>query len=246
MKEFRPVYFEAPLPQIPEPPRVRYQPVEPLLQFQEITKRPSRPVRRRAAKKAKKRRVLRVVKKKRKARPKVYRDYPGDELFVVEVEGIGPVWEKRLIKAGVPTTTRLAYEKPAKLAKRIKAPEKTVRSWHAMSQLIKVRDIGPQFAEILSRAGIRGIEDLKRTPAEKIEKKLNRYLDSLDSTIIGRRPTIKRIKGWKRHAARMKKVVLPVPSTKMPKDLPWYAKLRIKKAEAKGRGRKAKRKTGKK
>ena len=244
VREFEPVYFVSDLPEVPVPPRVAYRPVRPLLEFSEVTRRRTKKARN-AKRPARKVRVLAVRKKKAKKRaPKSYKDYKGDELFVIEVEGIGPTYAKRLIAAGVPTTTRLAYEKPAQLAKRIKAPEASVRSWHDMSQLIKVNDIGPQFSEILSRAGIRGIEALKRTPAVKIEKKLNRFLDGLDATVIGRRPSLKRIQGWKRRAAGMKKVTQPIPSKVMPKVLPWYAKIRLKKAAAKGHGKAPKARKG--
>lgn len=140
-----------------------------------------------------------------------YYDYKGDIHDVIDVEGIGPVYAEKLRQAGVASTARLCYENPATLAETIGAPEKTVRSWQAMAQLMKVSGIGPQYAEALARAGIMGIDELKRRSAARMADQVNEYLDSLDSNVLGTKITERRIAGWQAASKAMRRVRQAVP-----------------------------------
>lgn len=145
-----------------------------------------------------------------------YYDYAGDDHEVIDLEGVGPEYAKRLQKEGVWTTSRLCYEDAEDLAARIDVPEKTVRTWQAMAELVKVKGIGPQFAEAMARAGITGIQELKDRRSASIAEQVQRYLDSLDANVIGTSVTAKRVGTWKKSAARMRKVRLPIPATTQP------------------------------
>ena len=140
-----------------------------------------------------------------------YYDYAGDVHYVEDIEGIGRLYGDKLRQAGVHTTARLAYEDPEDLAARVGVPRKTVETWQAMSELIKVQGIGPQYAEALARAGIQGIADLKRRDPDEISQQVNGYLDSLQTNVIGTRITPRRVEGWQKAAAKMKRMRLKVP-----------------------------------
>lgn len=157
-----------------------------------------------------------VAKAPKKSSSKAYYDYAGDNHVVIELEGVGPEYAKRLQAQGVYTTARLCYEDAADLAERIDVPEKTVRTWQAMAELVKVKGIGPQFAEAMARAGITGIQELKDRRSNSIAEQVQKYLDSLDSNVIGTGVTSKRVQAWKKAASRMRKVRLPIPSTAPP------------------------------
>lgn len=141
----------------------------------------------------------------------LYYDYKGDIHDVIDVEGIGPVYAERLQGAGVETTARLCYEDAAALAKRIDVPEKTVVSWQQMAELAKVNGIGKQYGEALVRAGVGGIAELKRRDAGAIADQVNAYLDTLETNVLGQKITARRVAGWKKAAAPLRKVRQAVP-----------------------------------
>lgn len=141
-----------------------------------------------------------------------YFDYPGDNHDVEDLEGIGPTYGARLREAGVHTTARLTYEDSGKLAERIQVPRLTVEAWKQMAELVKVKGIGPQYAEALVRAGVGGIAELKRRSPAKMAQQINDYLATLDTNVLGNKITEKRVEGWKEAAKQLKRVKLQVPA----------------------------------
>jgi len=205
------------------------------------TSRTTRPARRQP--KTKKVPVRKAAKPRKAAprKPKSMMAYPGDNHPIIDIEGIGPKYAKRLEKAGITTTGLLSVTKPGKVAKAAQAPAKTVKGWQAQADLLKVKGVGPQYAEAMARAGIKGIEDLKKRPADKMSKQVTKYLDSLDVNVVGQPVTAKRMAAWKRKAAKMHKVKvnrdkLATPDHGIPP--PWLRQKAKGKAAKKSAGKK--------
>ncbi len=197
---------------IPVTERPKPAPARPVLQEAWSPGPAARPTRPRAKPKARKpRKAAPKPKPKKRAKRKPHSDFPGDDHLVIDLEGIGPVYAKKLQKQGVYTTSRLAFESPGNLAKRIKVPRKVVKGWSSMAELIKVNGIGKQYAEVLFRAGVKGIDDLKHREPDKLAKKVNKYLRSVDTTVIGTGVHAKRAKGWIKAAKKMRRRPIPVP-----------------------------------
>jgi predicted flap endonuclease-1-like 5' DNA nuclease len=143
---------------------------------------------------------------------RAYYDYPGDVHPVEDIEGIGAIYGDKLRAVGVHTTARLCFEDAQELADKVGVPAKTVQTWQAMSELVKVKGIGPQYAEALARSGIDGIASLKRRAASTITDQVNAYLDSLEVTVVGTKISEARVEGWKKAAEGMKRVRLKEPA----------------------------------
>lgn len=141
-----------------------------------------------------------------------YTDYDGDNHDVIDIEGIGQVLAERLHRIGIVSTHRLAYEDAELLARRLEVSPKTVRTWQAQAQLLKVKGIGPQYAEALARAGIGGIDELKHEKAEAIAARVTAYLEGLETHVLGTSVTPARVKNWQKAAKSMRKRKLPEPA----------------------------------
>jgi predicted flap endonuclease-1-like 5' DNA nuclease len=142
---------------------------------------------------------------------RAYYDYSGDVHPVEDIEGIGAIYGDKLRAAGIYTTARLCFEDAQAVADKVGVPLKTARQWQHMGELVKVKGIGPQYAEALARAGIDGIAALKRRAASGIANQVNAYLGSLEVNVIGTTVTEARVEGWKKAAEGMKRVRLKVP-----------------------------------
>ncbi|MEK6984768.1 MAG: DUF4332 domain-containing protein [Candidatus Thermoplasmatota archaeon] len=161
--------------------------------------------------------VAQLAKARTAAKPKAvrvptYYGYPGDVHPVEDIEGIGAIYGEKLRKAGVFTTDRLNYENAQELADKVGVPRGTVDTWQAMAELVKVKGVGPQYAEAMARAGLGGIADLKRRSAERISEQVTSYLESLNATVVGNAVTPKRVESWQKAAAKMTRVRLQVPA----------------------------------
>lgn len=126
---------------------------------------------------------------------------------VLEVEGIGEIFARRLHELGVHTTDQLRLMNAQVLANNLGAPVGSVEKWQQMGELMLVEGIGKQVSESLVKSGITSIDALKKqTPAKlvaavdaaKKETRLRGIQAASARSIIQR-------------ARRMKKALQPFP-----------------------------------
>ena len=114
------------------------------------------------------------------------RSHPfGDVHPVMEIEGIGEKYNKGLHAIGIKNTKQLFEANAAKVARAIGAPVSTVKSWQNMSELASVKDIGPQYAELLERSGVHSIDQLKDSNPTTLLNLVHHKEDSLKVNIQG-------------------------------------------------------------
>lgn len=111
---------------------------------------------------------------------------------ITTIEGIGPSYGEKLVAAGVKTTgallKRCAGPKGRKeLAATTGISETMIRDWTNMSDLMRIKGVGEEYSELLEKAGVDTVKELKhRNPANlhkamaevNAEKKLVRQLPS--------------------------------------------------------------------
>jgi len=96
---------------------------------------------------------------------------------IVEIEGVGDVYAKKLTAAGVNKVSELlekcAAPKGRKaLAEATEIPEKLILRWTNHADLFRINGVGPQFSELLEAAGVDTIKELRHRVAENLQKKL--------------------------------------------------------------------------
>lgn len=90
-----------------------------------------------------------------------------------EVEGIGPAYAEKLIKAGVKTTDDLlklccdAKGRKA-ISEMSSISTKMLLEWTNMADLMRISGVGKQFAELLEAAGVDTIKELRNRNAKNL------------------------------------------------------------------------------
>jgi predicted flap endonuclease-1-like 5' DNA nuclease/predicted RNA-binding Zn-ribbon protein involved in translation (DUF1610 family) len=103
---------------------------------------------------------------------------------VIDIEGIGETYAQKLAEAGITTTEQLRAASPVRLAAQTGIPQKTVRTWQSMADLIRLKGIGKQYAEVLARAGIGSARELAQETPERLVSRVKAYLASLEKSPI--------------------------------------------------------------
>lgn len=87
---------------------------------------------------------------------------------VRDIEGVGEYYGEKLREMGIVTIGDLWTAELNKVSSHLDIPETIVRNWRAMGELIDVYGIGPQFAELLVRCGIRSIPQLAQAEPNEL------------------------------------------------------------------------------
>lgn len=95
---------------------------------------------------------------------------------IIDIEGIGEVYAKKLKDAGIKTTKAL-LDATATKKQRADLAEKTgisgalILTWANHADMMRVRGIGPQYAELLEASGVDTVKELAhRVPANLAAK----------------------------------------------------------------------------
>ena len=112
---------------------------------------------------------------------------------IVDVEGVGPHYAAKLNAIGVATTERLlkvaAHAQGRKdLAEQAAIPEKLILEWVNLADLMRIKGLGPEYADLLEEAGVDTVRELRTRRPEalhlaaretNLRKRLVRRLPSL-------------------------------------------------------------------
>ncbi|HVM45581.1 MAG TPA: DUF4332 domain-containing protein [Candidatus Thermoplasmatota archaeon] len=134
----------------------------------------------------------------------------GDVHAVVDVEGIGPVYGDLLNAMGIYNTRQLWEADAEQVAAAILVPLATVDKWQQMAELIAVKGIGPQYAELLVRAQIASIAQLRAANAEELTGRVAKSEAGASVRIQGNTIGVASVATWIR-AARDHE---PVPTSR--------------------------------
>lgn len=111
---------------------------------------------------------------------------------IVEIEGIGEAYAAKLEAAGVKTPEDLlsvcACAKGRKeMAEKTGIAEKLILKWTNHSDLMRIKGVGPQFAELLEAAGIDTVKELRHRVPANLQKKLEEV--NAEKNLVNRVPT---------------------------------------------------------
>ena len=115
---------------------------------------------------------------------------------IIDVEGIGEVYSKKLIEAGINTVEELLEKgkTPAgrkELAEKTEISPKLILTWTKHADLMRINGVGPQFSELLEAAGVDTVKELKHRVAENLQAKLEDV--NTEKNLVNRVPALKEV-----------------------------------------------------
>jgi predicted flap endonuclease-1-like 5' DNA nuclease len=115
---------------------------------------------------------------------------------VIVIEGIGEAYATRLNQHGIITIPQLLAANPEEVAAKIDVTAALVRDWQAMGQLMEVKGIGPQYAEILVMAGVKRIGELAQADAVALTARIDAIEESRKKAVLGTNITQRHVERW--------------------------------------------------
>ncbi|MCM1337534.1 MAG: DUF4332 domain-containing protein [Candidatus Amulumruptor caecigallinarius] len=110
-----------------------------------------------------------------------------------QIEGIGPAYAEKLQAAGVATTEALlehghTKKKRQQLAQQTGISEKLILTWVNHADLMRIKGVAGQFAELLEAAGVDTVKEFAHRKADNLQPKLVEINDS--RKLCGRVPSV--------------------------------------------------------
>ncbi|MBD3195957.1 MAG: DUF4332 domain-containing protein [Candidatus Lokiarchaeota archaeon] len=130
----------------------------------------------------------------------------GSGTKLIKIEGIGDEYAKDLKKAGFETCEQLislSKDELEELAEKSGISQKLLDKWQEHADLMRIKGIGPEYADALNRVGIDSVKEFaQRNPENTLER--IETLDKEQPDVIRRLPVLDEIKDWINQAKEIK------------------------------------------
>lgn len=129
---------------------------------------------------------------------------------IIEIEGIGETYAKKLQAIGIRTTENLLTAGGTKkgrdsIATQTGIPDSLILTWVNHADLFRIKGIAAQFSELLEAAGVDTVKELGNRNPESLHAKLTETNDKY--MLSGRVPSLSSLKEMIVSAKQMKAAV---------------------------------------
>ena len=129
---------------------------------------------------------------------------------IVDIEGIGPVYAKKLIEAGIKTTDDLLKSGATaklreELGKKTGIEHKLILEWVNIADLYRIKGVGSEYADLLEEAEVDTIVELAKRVPENLHAKMLEV--NVKKNLVRRPPPMSSVKNWVEQAKKLKRVV---------------------------------------
>jgi predicted flap endonuclease-1-like 5' DNA nuclease len=121
---------------------------------------------------------------------------------VIEIEGIGKKYAGKLSRAGYTETedlSKLTWEEINEVAKKTKISPKLIDKWQEQADLVTLKGVGPEFAELLNKIGIDSVKELSKRNAQSTLEKIKAF-DKRRPNVVRKLPTNAQVESWIKEA----------------------------------------------
>jgi predicted flap endonuclease-1-like 5' DNA nuclease len=122
------------------------------------------------------------------------------------IDGIGETYEAKLETAGVQSIEALLETCATKkgrteLAEKTEISEKLILKWANHADLIRIKGIGGEYAELLEAAGVDTVPELATRKAENLYKKMLQVNEA--KALVRKLPTQAQVEDWVKQAGAL-------------------------------------------
>ncbi len=116
-----------------------------------------------------------------------------------KIEGIGPVYRKKLELAGISSVEALLAQCGERDARRMIAkltglPESRLLKWVHIADLMRVEGVGKEYSQLLDAAGVGTVRELKNRQPEMLCAKLGEV--NVMKRLTRKTPVLQDVHGW--------------------------------------------------
>ncbi|OPZ72946.1 MAG: DNA polymerase IV [bacterium ADurb.Bin478] len=131
---------------------------------------------------------------------------------LIEIEGIGSAMSKKMEKARIKTVRGLLKKGATRKGRKELAETTGIKSsvilkWVNMSDLFRVKGIGKQYAELLEKAGVDTVKELKMRQPAALLAQMEKINNAGKKRMVQALPGLKRVKSWVRQAQKLPPVI---------------------------------------
>ncbi len=125
---------------------------------------------------------------------------------ILDVEGIGKKYAKKLVDVGVHSTARLlqiaAHKRGREdLAEHTGISEKLILEWVNLADLMRIKGIAEEYSDLLEEAGVDTVKELRQRVPENLYKRLVQI--NQDKELVRRLPSMHQVTSWVDQAKKL-------------------------------------------
>ena len=130
---------------------------------------------------------------------------------IVDIEGVGEAFAKKLTTAGIATVEKL-LSKGATPQGRKEIEEATgishslILQWVNHADLYRIKGVGSEYSDLLEAAGVDTVPELAQRAAENLHKKLMEINDQ--KKIVRQLPTATQVASWVDQAKKLPRIIV--------------------------------------
>ena len=115
---------------------------------------------------------------------------------IIDIEGVGDVYAEKLTAVGIIKVEDLLEKCAtpkgrAQLAADTGISDKLILRWTNHADLFRINGVGPQFSELVEKAGVDTVKEFRHRVAENLQPKLEEI--NAESHIWGRVPAVSEV-----------------------------------------------------
>lgn len=118
---------------------------------------------------------------------------------IIDIEGIGPVFEAKLTEAGIKTVEALlksggSAKGRKELAESTGIDAKKLLEWVNRADLFRITGVGSQFSDLLENAGVDTIKELATRRPDNLHAKMLEVNEA--KNLVNRAPSLSEVERW--------------------------------------------------